>query len=197
MKTLVFEETPTMSTYLVALVISDFASLKSATEVYGVWARPNAIDTGSYALSVMEGLVKFYEDTLHFKYPLQKLDMVALPDFVSGAMENWGLLTYKEKNLLFNSSLSTSASQQSILNVISHEISHQWFGNLVSPLWWKYLWLNEGFARFFQYFGSAKVSISSRKIFDFSKTCLVADDTLSMESQFVEKSLTLSPPSSL
>lgn len=148
-----------MSTYLVALIISDFVSVKDAGKIHGVWARRNAIEDGKYALSVMTPLVNFYEMAVNISYQLPKLDMVALPDFVSGAMENWGLLTYKERNLLYDHDLSTTASKQSIVNVISHEIAHQWFGNLVSPKWWKYIWLNEGFARYFQYFGTEHVSI--------------------------------------
>lgn len=150
-----FQETPIMSTYLVALVVSDFASLAHGT--YSVWARPNAIYQANYAVSVMEPLVKFYERELKSPYQLSKLEMVALPDFASGAMENWGLLTFKERNLLFHANVSDIVAKQSITNVISHEITHQWFGDLVSPLWWKYLWLNEGFARYFQYFGTANV----------------------------------------
>ena len=163
-KSITFEETPKMSTYLVALVISDFTSVKNGS--YEVWARQNAVENGKYALSLMKPLVSYYEGILHIPYQLPKLDMVALPDFVSGAMENWGLLTYKERNLLFDRELSTAASKQSIANVIAHEIAHQWFGNLVSPKWWKYLWLNEGFARYFQYFAihpvSTCFSVSSR-----------------------------------
>ncbi|XP_017892658.2 putative aminopeptidase-2 [Ceratina calcarata] len=155
----IFQQTPKMSSYLVVLVVSEFEkqSENSPNEIYGVWARANAIENAKYALSVMKPLVNFYENITGIKYQLPKLDMVALPDFVSGAMENWGLLTYKERNVLFNSGLSTTASEQSIINVISHEIAHQWFGDLVSPLWWKYLWLNEGFARYFQYFGTDSI----------------------------------------
>lgn len=146
-----------MSTYLVALVVSDFTPV--IDEKYKVWARPNAISQGKFALSIMGKLVSYYEDTLKLPYQLPKLDMVALPDFASGAMENWGLLTYKERNVLYDDYESTITVKQSIANVISHEISHQWFGNLVSPLWWKYIWLNEGFARYYQYFGTANVRI--------------------------------------
>ncbi|XP_043263410.1 putative aminopeptidase-2 [Colletes gigas] len=151
-----FQETPKMSTYLVALVVSDFNYIVY-NDIYKVWSRPDAINQGTYALSIMESLVKYYENVLNIPYKLPKLDMVALPDFASGAMENWGLLTYKERNVLYSDKESTTATKQSIANVISHEISHQWFGNLVSPLWWKYLWLNEGFARYYQYFGTDNV----------------------------------------
>ena len=145
-----------MSTYLVALIISDFKSVDDG--IYATWARPNAINQVKYALSVMRPLVKYFEKAVEHRYQLSKLDMVALPDFSSGAMENWGLLTYKESNMLYDENHTSLASKQAIANVISHEISHQWFGNQVSPRWWKYLWLNEGFARYFQYHGTAHVS---------------------------------------
>ncbi|KAG7211600.1 hypothetical protein KM043_010856 [Ampulex compressa] len=177
-KRIEFHDTPKMSTYLVALVVSDFASVKR-NSTYNVWARPNAIDQAAYAHSVMEPLVKFYEKALGHEYQLPKLDMIALPDFVSGAMENWGLLTYKEKNLLYDEQEVAITTKQAIANVISHEISHQWFGDLVTPVWWKYLWLNEGFARYFQYFGTTNVetkwSLESQFVVDQLHSAFVTD----------------------
>lgn len=149
-----------MSTYLVALVVSDFDSLVDEPNNCATWARPNAIKQAEYALSVMAPLLKFYEKAVDQPYQLTKLDMVALPDFASGAMENWGLITYKESNMLYDQNDSPITTKQSIANVISHEISHQWFGNQVSPRWWKFTWLSEGFARYFQYHGTANVSLS-------------------------------------
>lgn len=154
-----FEETPIMSTYLVALVVSDFEPSRDDENSCTTWARPNAINQTKYALSVMGPLVKFFEKTMDHPYQLPKLDMVALPDFVSGAMENWGLLTYKESNMLYDEEHSPITSKQAIANVISHEISHQWFGDQVTPSWWKYIWLSEGFARYFQYHGTSQVRI--------------------------------------
>lgn len=153
------ETTVEMSTYLVALVVSDFASNTLKTDKYNftVYSQPNAVEQTKYALSVMQSLVDFFETKLNYNYQLTKLHMVALPDFPSGAMENWGLLTYKETNLLYDENHSPINNKETIRNVIAHEISHQWFGNLVSPQWWKYLWLNEGFARYFQYHASASV----------------------------------------
>ncbi|CAK9796737.1 Aminopeptidase N [Anthophora quadrimaculata] len=184
MKRVIFKETPKMSTYLVVLIISDFVSSESEDEVYGVWARHDAIAHTKYALSLMEPLVHFYQEKLGFPYQLPKLDMIALPDFISGAMENWGLLTYKERNVLYDPYLSTTASKQSITNVISHEISHQWFGNLVTPLWWKYIWLNEGFARYFQYFATNDVTngtwfLESQFIVDHLQSALEVDSAVS------------------
>ncbi|KAF3426305.1 LOW QUALITY PROTEIN: hypothetical protein E2986_13349 [Frieseomelitta varia] len=180
-RSITFEETPKMSTYLVALVISDFTSVKEG--IYEVLVRQNAIENGKFALSIMKPLVSYFEGILHIPYQLPKLDMVALPDFVSGAMENWGLLTYKERNLLFDRELSTAASKQSIANVIAHEIAHQWFGNLVSPKWWKYLWLNEGFARYFQYFAmhpeNTKWSVEGQFVVEQVHSALEVDSSAS------------------
>ncbi|XP_012230687.2 putative aminopeptidase-2 [Linepithema humile] len=149
-----FHESVKMSTYLVAVIISDFKSLilnPRTTDEIGVLARPDAIRYTEYALSLISPIVTFFEDTFQLKYQLPKLYMVALPDFPSGAGENWGLLTYRESYLLYDEIHSSITSKQNTRNVIAHEISHQWFGNLVTPLWWKYLWLNEGFARYFEY----------------------------------------------
>nr|XP_033335060.1 uncharacterized protein LOC117225525 [Megalopta genalis] len=180
-KTITFKETPKMSTYLVVLVVSDFEGVTSY-ERYTVWARSNAVHQAHYALSVMQPLVKFYENNLNISYQLPKLEMVALPDFVSGAMENWGVLTYKERNLLYLDRNSTLPSKQAITNVISHEIAHQWFGNMVSPAWWKYTWLNEGFARYFQYLGTATVmidwSLDAQFVVDHLHTALSVDSSI-------------------
>ncbi|XP_076648371.1 putative aminopeptidase-2 isoform X2 [Halictus rubicundus] len=180
-KTITFKETPRMSTYLVVLIVSDFEGVTSY-ERYTVWARPNAINQTHYALSVMQPIVQYYEKSLNIPYQLDKLDMTALPDFVSGAMENWGVLTYKERNLLYLDGESTLPTKQSITNVISHEIAHQWFGNMVSPAWWNYTWLNEGFARYFQYFGTESVmkdwSLESQFVVDQVHTALNVDSSV-------------------
>ncbi|XP_050466418.1 putative aminopeptidase-2 [Cataglyphis hispanica] len=160
-----FFESVKMSTYLVAVIISDF-KINPATNIYptsktkyAVIARPNAINQTKYAASEITEFVNFFETTMKQQYKLSKLYMVALPDFPSGAGENWGLLTYRESYLLYDENHSPITSRQNIRNVIAHEISHQWFGNLVTPLWWKYLWLNEGFARYFEYHAPALIFI--------------------------------------
>ncbi|XP_011706301.1 PREDICTED: uncharacterized protein LOC105461501 [Wasmannia auropunctata] len=158
--TYTFYETPKMSTYLVALIVSDFKSNSTRMQdgtTLSVHARTNAIDQTDYALSIISPLMSFFEKRYNQKYPLSKLSMAALPDFGSGAMENWGLLTYRESSMLYDENHSPITNRQDIRNVIAHEISHQWFGNLVSPRLWKYLWLNEGFARYFEYRAPARV----------------------------------------
>lgn len=148
-----------MSTYLVALIVSDFESeFRQTDEIkFTVYARPNAINQTNYTLSVMSPLVKYFADTYKQKYPLSNLFVAAIPDFSSKAMENWGLLTYSETNILYDENHSPITSKHNIRNMIAHEISHQWFGNLISPAWWKYLWLSEGFATYFEYHATARV----------------------------------------
>ncbi|XP_044004939.1 uncharacterized protein LOC122850036 isoform X2 [Aphidius gifuensis] len=154
-----FEKTPVMSSYLLALIVSDFKKITDK-KIYSAWARPNVIDQANYAVSVISPVINYFEKSLGHTYQLSKLDMAAIPDFASGAMENWGLITYKETNMLYHENHTPITSKQSIINVIAHEIAHQWFGNLVSPKWWSVVWLSEGFARYYQYHTTAKIESS-------------------------------------
>lgn len=146
-----------MSTYLVAFVVSDFASLVDQKNNFTVWARPNAIDQAQYALEIGPRSLEILSDLFDEDYHLEKMDMVAVPDFAAGAMENWGLITYRESRMLYDANESSAWSQQDVASVIVHECAHMWFGNLVTPTWWGYLWLSEGFARYYQYMATAKV----------------------------------------
>ena len=150
-----FETTPRMSTYLLAWVTGELHKATATTQrgvevsVWATLAQPES--SLGFALDIAVRSIEFYEQYFGTDYPLPKSDHVALPDFSSGAMENWGLITYRETALLADPTNSAISSRQYIAGVVAHELAHQWFGNLVTMKWWNNLWLNESFATLMVY----------------------------------------------
>ncbi|PSN39002.1 Aminopeptidase N [Blattella germanica] len=156
-----FETTPKMSSYLIAIIVSDFNWV--GDEKYKIWARQEAMNQTHYSFSIAEKTINAMEKLLKgSKYTMPKMDEVAVPDFSAGAMENWGLCTYRERLILYDESAANAAHKQSIATVVAHEFAHQWFGDLVGPEWWKYLWLNEGFATYYESFATDLVETTWR-----------------------------------
>eukprot|EP00917_Polyrhabdina_sp_WS-2016_P007003 GHVP01015570.1.p1 GENE.GHVP01015570.1~~GHVP01015570.1.p1 ORF type:complete len:908 (+),score=190.76 GHVP01015570.1:352-2724(+) len=148
-KTVHFNKTPISSTYLIAFIIGELEHIETKTNE-GVLIRcfttQGVIKQAEYALDVASKCLSIFTRHFEIPYPLPKLDLVAIPDFSFGAMENWGLITYRLTALLFDSEKSSIAAKQRVAYVVCHELAHQWFGNLVTMKWWDDLWLNEGFA---------------------------------------------------
>ena len=147
-----FERTPKMSTYLLFFGVGEFEFIEDPGKVLvRVAAMPGMAKQAQFGLAFARKSLEFSEDYYGIGYPLPKLDLIAIADFAAGAMENWGAITFRENLLLHDPDVTSKAGEERICVVIAHEIAHQWFGNLVTPSDWKYLWLNESFATYFGY----------------------------------------------
>ncbi|XP_041820045.1 thyrotropin-releasing hormone-degrading ectoenzyme-like [Chelmon rostratus] len=154
-----FARTPHMSTYYLAWAVCNFTYRETQSDggvTIRLYARPDAISSGAgdYALHITKRLLGFYQDYFKVQYSLPKLDLLAVPKHPYAAMENWGLSVFVEQKILLDAEVSSSSYQMELTMVVVHEICHQWFGDLVTPVWWEDVWLKEGFAHFFEYVGT-------------------------------------------
>ncbi|XP_052438469.1 aminopeptidase N [Carassius gibelio] len=169
----IFEETPIMSTYSLAFTVSEFESkmMSSVTKIH-IHARREAfsVDRADYALEVTAKILDHYQITFGSKYPLRKIDQIALPDISVGATENWGLISYPESGLLYDKSTGSTFDQERVATLIAHGLANQWFGNLVTMRWWNDLWLNGGLTTYMSYIGVEAVGWNFRDLFVLRET---------------------------
>ena len=188
-----FETTPRMSSYLLAFAAGDMQGITAKTKngtLVGVYAtKAHPANNLEFALDIAVRCIEFYEEYYGVKYPIPQSLHVALPDFSAGAMENWGLVTYREIYLLVDEN-STALSRQTVALVVAHELAHQWFGNLVTMKWWDDLWLNESFANMMEYVSVDAIEPSWKIFEDFQTSgapyALKRDATDGVQSVHVE-----------
>jgi aminopeptidase N/puromycin-sensitive aminopeptidase len=146
--TLKFLTTPKMSTYLVAFLVGDFQCTEGESDGVKIrgCATPDKVALTPYSVEVAKYVLHYYDTYFGIPYPLKKLDLIAIPDFEAGAMENFGAITYRETAMLIDPKTASVGSRKGVALTIAHEMAHQWFGDLVTMQWWDNIWLNEGFA---------------------------------------------------
>jgi aminopeptidase N/puromycin-sensitive aminopeptidase len=180
--TLKFLTTPKMSTYLVVFLVGDFKC--SAGDSDGVAVRvcstPDKVAFTAYGLEIAKYMLHYYDTYFGIPYPLKKLDLIGLPDFEAGAMENFGAITYREEDLLLDEKTASTGAKRGVAVTIAHEMAHQWFGDLVTMKWWDNVWLNEGFATWME---NKAVGVMHPEWAMEQEVASSEDDTLNVDAQ--------------
>ncbi|KYQ90203.1 hypothetical protein DLAC_08802 [Tieghemostelium lacteum] len=173
-----FETTPVMSSYLVCMIVHQFDHIELTVNgdkngiqkspiTFRVWSAPYLMDSAQYALEIAKNSTLFYIKYFGIAYPLPKMDLVAIPDFAAGAMENWGCITFRQTDLLYDPQIADVDNKARVAEVVAHEIAHQWFGDLTTMVWWTDLWLNEGFSTFMSFKAMSAIISEFNSNFDF------------------------------
>ncbi|HTH52358.1 MAG TPA: M1 family metallopeptidase [Edaphobacter sp.] len=186
--TVSFATTPKMSTYLVAFLVGDFKCTEGKADGVPIRAcsTPDKVALTKFALESAEYILPYYDKYFGIKYPMPKLDMVALPDFEAGAMENFGCITYRETDLLTDEKTGSIPAKKRVAIVVAHEMAHQWFGDMVTMQWWDNLWLNEGFASWME----SKPVAKWKPEWEFPQDdAMDLDDTLNLDSQATTRTI--------
>jgi aminopeptidase N len=180
--TMTFATTPKMSTYLVAFLVGDFKCVAGESDGTPIraCATPGQEEKGKFAVEAAEYILHYYNNYFGIKYPMPKLDMIAIPDFEAGAMENFGAITYRETDFLIDEKTASLDQKKNVAVVVAHEMAHQWFGDMVTMQWWDNIWLNEGFATWME----TKSVASWHPEWHYSQDeATVLDGTLNLDSQ--------------
>ncbi len=200
-----FEETPRMPLYSVGLVVADFACINGTIQSetspekmigWNFCVRANAVDNVQLLQSYSLNALGYYERLFNSTFPLGKIDHVVVSDFSFGAMENWGVVIYKESLVFFKPNETVETHKEFVARVMNHELAHMWFGNLVTPKWWDDLWLNEGFARYYDFMVTQHLKPEWDLVDHFESTLLMIMQ-IDSHNQLQPVSMTMNTPAEI